>query len=220
MASNRKEYMAKYRAEHREEIREYAKKYRVEHHEQIKESSAKYAATHRESIKRRAAKYYIKHREELLAKAKQKYKENPEKFKEKGIKYYREHSERQKELSKIRRKKIMETNPEKLRAQSKAGKIRMNIRKKDYIMWYNTKYLEDHECYTEDSYTCPECHKEIDVAQVHNHHVEPKSKLFNISDYRRHTWEELENELPKTIPICPECHKSITAKERNHYIFQ
>jgi hypothetical protein len=58
------------------------------------------------------------------------------------------------------------------------------------------------------------------VTQVHNHHINPDDKLFNISQGCFRSYETLAEELKKTIPICPECHKIITANERGHRVFK
>lgn len=137
MAFNKKEYMKKWRAEHRKHINEYAKKYREEHLDM-----------------------------DTLSKHE----------------YYK--------------------------------------KKKEFILSYNIRWLMDHWYYRDGKFYCPECGEEIDVTQVHNHHIEPESKLFNISQWRKYSIEMLEAELAKTKPICPQCHKLITARERNHWVFR
>ena len=58
MTEEHREYMRKYRAEHRKEINERMRKYRAEHREEIKERMRKRYAEHREEYREYKRKYF------------------------------------------------------------------------------------------------------------------------------------------------------------------
>lgn len=90
----RRAYMKKYRADHREEIRANRNKYRAEHKEKVRE-------------------YYLAHKEELLAKNKQYRDEHPEKIVAIRHNYYVAHKE-----------EILARNREYARTHSKEAQAR------------------------------------------------------------------------------------------------
>lgn len=65
----RKEYMRKYRQEHKEKFKEKDHKYYQEHREELrnyhKQYGSKYRQEHKEKIKEKDRKYYQKHKEEI-----------------------------------------------------------------------------------------------------------------------------------------------------------
>lgn len=67
-----KEYQKKYRKEHKEEDRLYSKKYRENHKEKMKEKQKEYIEKNKEKIKEYKRAYYYRHREEILEKMKKK----------------------------------------------------------------------------------------------------------------------------------------------------
>ncbi len=66
-----------------------------------------------------------------------------------------------------------------------------------------------------------ECIKcgESDNRCLQFHHVNPSTKLFNISEgvNKGYKWELIEQELKKTEICCANCHSKTTAKDRNFY---
>ena len=131
-------------------------------------------------------------------------------------KWYQDHKAHRKEYMHKYTKEHKEMN----RVKSSINMSRMRERKKQMILKFNIWYLKRHRKFFDWEFHCPKCWKIIAVTQVHNHHTNPDDKLFNISEGVRKSYEELTNELPKTIPICPECHKIITANERWHRMFK
>ena len=131
-------------------------------------------------------------------------------------KWYQDHKEHRKEYMHNYTKEHKELN----RVRSSITTAKMRERKKQMILNYNIKYLKRHKKFFDWEFHCPKCWRVMMVTQVHNHHIKPEDKLFNISEGVRKSYEELTNELPKTIPICPECHKIITANERGHRMFK
>jgi len=62
---NKKEYNAKYNAEHADKLKEHYAKYRAENADKIKENKAKYYAEHADKIKENSAKYYAEHADKI-----------------------------------------------------------------------------------------------------------------------------------------------------------
>lgn len=162
-----------------------------------KEYAAKWKAEHREHINEYMRKWRAEHIEES---------------RKSWAKYRAKH---RKEINK-RAAKYRAEHREEIRNRN----LKVYVEKKKMILSYNIKWLQEHWCYRDDKFYCPECGEEIDITQVHNHHIEPESKLFNICEWPHYSFEQLEEELVKTKPICPQCHKKITAEQRNYHVFK
>jgi 5-methylcytosine-specific restriction endonuclease McrA len=81
MAVDKKAYMRKWRAEHREEINARRREYAAEHREEKAAADRKYYAGYREECNARSRKYHAEHREEIAAKKREYRAEHQEELK-------------------------------------------------------------------------------------------------------------------------------------------
>ncbi len=57
---------------------------------------------------------------------------------------------------------------------------------------------------------CSKCGYDSCVGALEFHHIDPKSKIFNISkDALAKPWEDVRKELDKCILVCANCHREI-----------
>lgn len=56
---------------------------------------------------------------------------------------------------------------------------------------------------------CSRCHGKFELAQYAFHHLDPKEKDFNISEYRSASFLTIKPELDKCILVCHNCHHEI-----------
>lgn len=108
----RKEYLARYVAEHADELRAKKAQYRAEHPEEIKAAKARYYRENREEIAAKKAQHRIDHPEETKIADAQRYAKSAEKQKATKRKQYAEHPEG----IKARVATYRAANPEKVRA--------------------------------------------------------------------------------------------------------
>ncbi len=66
---------------------------------------------------------------------------------------------------------------------------------------------------------CNECGKIYDPVQIDFHHLNPKEKLFNISDLTqiKVSPKKLIKEIEKCVPLCANCHRLIESNIRKDY---
>ena len=86
-------------------------------------------------------------------------------------------------------------------------KISQNLRY-DSIRIFIYKYLQSHGCVR--------C-KEKRIAALDFHHL--KDKLFNISNFKGKSLENVEIEINKCIVLCSNCHRVETAIDLNWYSY-
>lgn len=53
---------------------------------------------------------------------------------------------------------------------------------------------------------CSVCNVEHPPANMHFHHVDPKTKVADVSDMLHRAWAVIEQELSKCVLLCAECH--------------
>ncbi len=112
-------------------------------------------------------------------------------YKEHRQSYYAHHYEKYKESYLLRAK----AHREKLRAEFRSNML---------------QYMSDKACIDCD---------EADIRVLELDHIDPKSKLFNVSQAVKlgHTWKEVVAEIKKCRILCANCHKRRTAKQFNWY---
>ncbi len=86
-------------------------------------------------------------------------------------------------------------------------------RARDYRNKLREEFRGNLSKYMEDKY-CVDC-SEADPVVLELDHIDPKDKLFSISQSVRlgHRWEAVEKELRKCRVLCSNCHKRRTAKQ-------
>jgi len=65
---------------------------------------------------------------------------------------------------------------------------------------------------------CAICGYDKCIDALHFHHVDPSTKLFNISQSMSRKMEDLEREVRKCILLCANCHQEWHSKEWNKRI--
>lgn len=90
------------------------------------------------------------------------------------------------------------------RAQARRRKVRLEFR---------TNMLE----YLSDK-SCLDC-GESDIRVLELDHIDPSTKLFNISQAVKHgySWQDVLNEIKKCQILCANCHKKRTAQQFGWY---
>ena len=119
------------------------------------------------------------------------------------------------------------TNGDGLRKQCKLcrkseDKIR-NAAKREYNKIVHDKYLKPNRELVAEyllTHPCIDC-GEPDIVVLDFDHVKGK-KLYNIAAMcnlalKKHTLEELKNEMSKCVVRCSNCHRRKTAKDRNYW---
>jgi hypothetical protein len=56
---------------------------------------------------------------------------------------------------------------------------------------------------------CSICGYNKNITALEFHHIDPKTKSFELSYHSAKNWEEIKTELDKCIIVCSNCHKEI-----------
>lgn len=133
------------------------------------------------------------------------YRENVESTKERCRKWREANPER----VKLMRKLWMERNPEKRKARNKKCK-EIHLRwQKGWRQWFRLQ----------DLHICKRCGYDKCFAAIDFHHIDSKSKRFNIATaIKRKPTEEakkfISEEIKKCIPLCANCHREIAEEKK------